>query len=172
MCTRASRGQDGKEEEEEEDEESASNKGTHRGQESSGECTPGLTHSLINNQWRIVLQDYNDKTKDERRKKETKSHRMTRNVAQKKTISLGLCVDVFDVSLFSRRTVGELVEDADAALLVLLARHPERLLVLHDVGQDGAADEDHVLAARRGLDADLEFLHRTHRQKETKHDHK
>lgn len=35
---------------------------------------------------------------------------------------------------------------------------PESFLVAHDVSQDGTAQKDHVLAARRVLDSDLEFL--------------
>lgn len=40
----------------------------------------------------------------------------------------------------------------------LIARDPELLLRLHDVGEHGAAEEDHVLPARGIFDADFEFL--------------
>jgi len=54
----------------------------------------------------------------------------------------------------------ELLQHPRALLLVLLPRHPEVVLVLHDVGQHGAAQEHHVLTARGVLDPDLEFLGR------------
>ena len=52
----------------------------------------------------------------------------------------------------------EFLQHADSFLLVLLAGQPEVVLVLHDVGQHGSAQEHHVLSPGRVLDADLEFL--------------
>ena len=39
-----------------------------------------------------------------------------------------------------------------------LLRDPHVLLVGHDVGQDGAAEKDHVAPPRRVFDPDFEFL--------------
>lgn len=52
----------------------------------------------------------------------------------------------------------ELLQHSRPFLLVLLPRHPEAVLVLHDVGQHGAAQEHHVFTPRRVLYPDLEFL--------------
>lgn len=52
----------------------------------------------------------------------------------------------------------ELIERPRSLLLPSLARNPKLVAVLHDVGQDGPAEEDHVLAPRRVLDPDLEVL--------------
>ncbi|CAN8009736.1 unnamed protein product [Ixodes pacificus] len=57
----------------------------------------------------------------------------------------------------------QLVEHPHALLLVLLPRHPELGIVLHHFGQDGAANEHHVLAPGRVLNSDLEFLERSTR---------
>lgn len=57
-----------------------------------------------------------------------------------------------------RGAVDQFVEDADSTLLILFPRHPKGFFVLHDVGQDGAANKDHVLATRRILNPDFEFL--------------
>lgn len=52
----------------------------------------------------------------------------------------------------------ELLQHSRPFLLVLLPRHPEVVLVLHDVGQHGSAQEHHVLSPGRILDPDLKFL--------------
>lgn len=52
----------------------------------------------------------------------------------------------------------ELLQHSRPFLLVLFPRHPEVVLVLHDVGQHGSAKEHHVLPPGRILDPDLEFL--------------
>lgn len=52
----------------------------------------------------------------------------------------------------------EPLERGGALIVPLLSRDPERVAVLHDVGQHGAAQEHHVLAPRRVLDAALEGL--------------
>lgn len=59
----------------------------------------------------------------------------------------------------------ELLQHSRPFLLVLLPRHPEAVLVLHDVGQHGSTQEHHVLSPGRILDPDLKFLQdkRTHR---------
>ena len=45
----------------------------------------------------------------------------------------------------------------DTLLIILGLRHPEGLLVLHDVREHRATQEDHVLATRRVLDTQLEL---------------
>lgn len=52
----------------------------------------------------------------------------------------------------------QLFQHLQALLLVLLARHPEGVSVLHDVSQDRAAEEYHVLATRGVLNTNLELL--------------
>jgi len=52
----------------------------------------------------------------------------------------------------------QLFQDLESLLLVLLARHPEGVTVLHDVCQHSTTQEHHVLATRRVLNTDLEFL--------------
>jgi len=42
-------------------------------------------------------------------------------------------------------------------LLVFVSVHPEVILVLHDLGQDGSSQEDHVLSSRGILNSDLEL---------------
>lgn len=61
-------------------------------------------------------------------------------------------------SLYTLVAPSKLVQCPNALLIPLLLCHPERLLVLHNVGQDGTAEEDHVFSARRIFDADLEVL--------------
>lgn len=51
-----------------------------------------------------------------------------------------------------------LLQHPGALLHVLVATHPERLLVLHDVRQHRASQEHHVLSARRVFDTNFEFL--------------
>ena len=46
----------------------------------------------------------------------------------------------------------------DTHLVVLPLGDPEVLLVLHDLGEHSSTEENHVLAARGILNADLEFL--------------
>ena len=43
-------------------------------------------------------------------------------------------------------------------LVPLLARNPERLLVLHNIRKDSTSKEDHVLSTRWIFDTDFEFL--------------
>ena len=52
----------------------------------------------------------------------------------------------------------QLLQHLEALLLILLTRHPEAVSVLHDVCQNSATQEHHVLATRGVLDTDLEFL--------------
>ena len=52
----------------------------------------------------------------------------------------------------------QLLHDPQSLLLVFLPGHPEGLFVLHDVRQDRATQEHHVLSTRRILNANLEFL--------------
>lgn len=59
----------------------------------------------------------------------------------------------------------EFLQHADSFLLVLLAGQPEVVLVLHDVGQHGAAQEHHVFTPGGVLDPDLEFLQGRMRQR-------
>ena len=73
-------------------------------------------------------------------------------------------VDLVPPDAHSARTDAVLREHADAMLLVVLPRHPERLLVLHDLGEDGAAEEHHVLPAGRVLDPNLELLRKRKRR--------
>ena len=57
------------------------------------------------------------------------------------------------------RSYSDLLQHAHALLLVLTAQHPKLIvLVFHDVGEHGAAQEHHVLPTRRVLDFNLEFL--------------
>lgn len=58
--------------------------------------------------------------------------------------------------LFHRNA--QLFQDFEALFLVFLTGHPEAVSVLHDVCQYSPAQENHVLATRRVLDTDLEFL--------------
>lgn len=55
-------------------------------------------------------------------------------------------------------TASQFLQHAKAFLQVLGPAQPEGFLVLHDVGQHGAAQEHHVFAARGVLDANLEPL--------------
>ena len=50
------------------------------------------------------------------------------------------------------------LDDGRTVLIPLLLGDPELGALVHDVGQHGAAQEDHVLAARGVLDAELELL--------------
>lgn len=52
----------------------------------------------------------------------------------------------------------EFFQHADSFFLVLLPGQPEVVLVLHDVGQHGSAQEHHVLSSGRILNPDLKFL--------------
>ena len=58
---------------------------------------------------------------------------------------------------YLRRGDTKLGQAADALLLIVLARDPDLLLVLDNLGEHGAAQEHHVLAARRVLDAHFEL---------------
>lgn len=71
-----------------------------------------------------------------------------------------VCVCVCVVCPFSALSDGdsEFFQHADSFLLVLLPGQPEVVLVLHDVGQHGSAQEHHVLSPGRILDPDLKFL--------------
>lgn len=71
-----------------------------------------------------------------------------------------VCVIVCVACPFSTLSDGdsEFFQHADSFLLVLLPGQPEVVLVLHDVGQHGSAQEHHVLSSRRILDPDLKFL--------------
>jgi hypothetical protein len=51
-----------------------------------------------------------------------------------------------------------LLKDTNTNLIVVSLVHPEGILVLHDVSQNGSTKEDHVLASGRILNANLEFL--------------
>lgn len=55
-------------------------------------------------------------------------------------------------------SASELVQRSGTLLEPLLSADPELFPVLHDVGEDGTAEEDHVFPAWRVFDADLEFL--------------
>lgn len=46
----------------------------------------------------------------------------------------------------------------ETLLLVLCFGHPELFSVLHDVGQDGSTEEDHVFSTRGVFDSDFEVL--------------
>lgn len=52
----------------------------------------------------------------------------------------------------------KLLHYAESLLLVFCPRHPEIVLVLHDLGKDRSSEEDHVLSTWRILNADFEFL--------------
>ena len=52
----------------------------------------------------------------------------------------------------------QLLQHARALFLPFFLRDPHVLLIGHDVGQDGAAEKDHVAPPRRVFDADFEFL--------------
>ncbi len=71
-----------------------------------------------------------------------------------------VCVFVCAVCPSSALSDGdsEFFQHADSFLLVLLPGQPEVVLVLHDVGQHGSAQEHHVLSPGRILDPDLKFL--------------
>jgi hypothetical protein len=71
--------------------------------------------------------------------------------------------------LYSRQKVGrttrsisssELIESPNTLLLPLCTSNPEFLATLHDISEDRTAQEDRMLATRRVLDANLEFLYR------------
>ncbi|KAI3478475.1 hypothetical protein L1887_59529 [Cichorium endivia] len=60
-----------------------------------------------------------------------------------------------------RKGLGMTAQTVEARLALfvpLCTRDPEALSVLHNVGEHGAAEEDHVLSARRIFDPDLEVL--------------
>lgn len=57
----------------------------------------------------------------------------------------------------------QLLQNSRPFLLVLLPRHPEVVLVLHNVGQHGAAQKHHVLTSRGVFYPDLEFLQKGQR---------
>lgn len=46
----------------------------------------------------------------------------------------------------------------ETLLLVLCLGYPELFSVLHDIGQDGTTEEDHVLSTRGIFDSDFEVL--------------
>lgn len=71
-----------------------------------------------------------------------------------------ICICVCVVCSFSALSDGdsEFFQHTDSFLLVLLPGQPEVVLVLHDVGQHGSAQEHHVLSPGRILNPDLEFL--------------
>ena len=50
----------------------------------------------------------------------------------------------------------ETIKGAGALLVPFIAADPEAVAPLHDISQNRATQEHHVLAARRVLDADLE----------------
>ena len=52
----------------------------------------------------------------------------------------------------------ELVQHSQALLLIFRAQHPEVIFVLHDVGQNRAPQEHHVLTSWRVFNPNLEFL--------------
>lgn len=60
--------------------------------------------------------------------------------------------------LFYRRTAFGL-QDARALLLPFLTAHPEGLIILHQIGQNGAPQKDHVLAFGGIFNANLYLLH-------------
>lgn len=53
----------------------------------------------------------------------------------------------------------QFLQHSQAFFLVLCLAQPEGVLVFHDVGQHCAAQEHHVFASGRVLDADLKLLH-------------
>lgn len=56
-------------------------------------------------------------------------------------------------------TPTELLQRTDQPLFfVLRFGDPELFTVLHNVGQDGTAEEDHVFSSRRILDSDFKVL--------------
>lgn len=59
----------------------------------------------------------------------------------------------------------QLLQRPGPLLLPLLLGYPHVLLVGHDVGQHGAAEEDHVPSPRRVFDAHLEFLKATKKKR-------
>lgn len=60
--------------------------------------------------------------------------------------------------VFLSDAASQFVQHCQASLQVLGPAQPERVLVFHDVGQHGAAQEHHVLTPGRVLDADLKLL--------------
>lgn len=77
-------------------------------------------------------------------------------------VCVSLCVcecAVVSVQSFLSDGDPEFFQHSDSLLLVLLPGQPEVVLVLHDVGQHGPAQEHHVLSPGWILDTDLEFLH-------------
>lgn len=52
----------------------------------------------------------------------------------------------------------EFLHHFDSFFLVFCTGHPEVFLVLHDVSEDGASHEHHVLSTWRILNTDFEFL--------------
>lgn len=53
----------------------------------------------------------------------------------------------------------ELLQRPDETLLFILCLgHPELFPVLHDIGQDGTTEEDHVFSTRGIFDSDFEVL--------------
>lgn len=50
------------------------------------------------------------------------------------------------------------LQHTNTLLLVFLSGHPEVVFVFHDVCENGATQEHHMLSARWVFDADLKFL--------------
>jgi len=81
-------------------------------------------------------------------------------------------IEVRNQSIVQFRLAGSLVAAPTELLLQnprtlfvpFLARHPDILTVLHEIGQDSSSKEDHVLPSRGILDFDLEFLDRNVRR--------
>lgn len=62
--------------------------------------------------------------------------------------------------MFLSDSTSQFLQHPQALLLVLCPAQPEGVLVLHDVGQHGAALEHHVFTTGRVFDADPKLLHR------------
>lgn len=52
----------------------------------------------------------------------------------------------------------ELLQRPNTLLEPLLFRYPKVVSVLHDIGEDGTTEEDHMFSAWRVFNADFEFL--------------
>lgn len=52
----------------------------------------------------------------------------------------------------------QFIQRANALLEPLFPRYPEFLAILHDIGENCSAKEDHMFPAWRVFDSDLEFL--------------
>ena len=52
----------------------------------------------------------------------------------------------------------ELLQASHALFLIFAFAHPELVAIFHDIGQDTAAEEDHVLLFGRVFYFDFEFL--------------